>query len=613
MFVSEAMRPFLIKQRVRMVALALAVAFVGVFAGLSFADAAGAGCIVPSDNLKVTSDVVLCAGSYTVADVGGDGIIHVEADNVSLQCQGTVIRSPHDGSWGSGIAIGDHRGIRVEGCHIELYGTGLGFRNVSDVQIVDNVFVIGGPVGMEGKGLQMGNDQPVSNILISGNVFRGDGNGVSYAVNYDAPAPVRNFVFDNNRVETDIDGFVIGGANSDSEFTVTNNVFTKSGGEILALHFVKGRSTVKGNIFDSPSSVLFNESKDIVVEDNQLRLAHFQIEGTTDSTFSRNFVSGGTNISRSNEAGNAPSVRNVFTNNVMDSVQSWSIRMNDASDNLFVNNTMLGANGCSVSLESESERNTFRNNIVADFGTSAAVCLDDAALVGFVADYNDYYAAEGLLFKIGGENYTSLAEWRAATGQDAHTLNVDPLLKAVQREDYHLTKYSKLINAGDPLSEFPSDDMDGDIRPTAGRYEIGADEFAPELTINGIRVAGEMAYPDGEPEAQLIIDDRSGNSDEVQYAITTDHGTNWLQQDGTVGAAPYFSSQTHWRHQNLAWRTTYEYRVKVRDAGTDAESPLSLCALQLSTGTEARAPRKPGNPLHAHDRLLQRYECVNEQ
>lgn len=611
MFVTQAFRVWESKKRVMSIAMVLGVAFIGVFAGLAYADAAGKSCVTPADDLNITSDTVLCSGSYTVSDVGGDGVIRVGADNVSIQCQDTTIKSSHDGSWGSGIVIGDHRGVRVEGCRIELYGNGFALRNASDVQIVNNFIMIGGSLGSEGKGLQMGSDMQVSNILISGNVFRGKGNGVSYDVN--EGGSVKNFVFDGNRVESQIDGFTIGGRNTDSEFTVTNNVFTEAAGEILALHFVKGPSRVSGNIFDSPSSVLFNESRYITVDNNQLRLAHFQIEGTTDSVWNRNFISGGINIARSNEQGNAPSARNLFTNNVMDSFQSWSVRMNDATDNVFVNNTMLGANGCGVSLESESERNTFRNNIVADFGAAPAVCLDDAALAGFVADYNDYYSVDGLLFKIGDDNYTTLADWRAASGQDNHSLNVDPMLKSVQREDYHLTKYSKLINAGDPFSSFPIDDMDGDVRPTAGRYEIGADEFAPGLTINGVRVAGAVAYPGGLPEGFLVIEDRSMNADGVQYAITTDNGTTWIQADGSVGSTPYFSGKIEWRHKNLAWRTTYEYRVKARDVDEDAETSLSLCALQLSTGTEARNPGRPGNREQALDRLLNSYECRVEQ
>jgi hypothetical protein len=100
-----------------------------------------------------------------------------------------------------------------------------------------------------------------------------------------------------------------------------------------------------------------------------------------------------------------------------------------------------------------------------------------------VSDYNDLYIAYPLNF-IGGpagfvgtvsfaSTYATLADWQAATGQDANSVSVDPLF--VSATDLHLQNASPLRGRGTPLAGI---DTDIDNLPRSSTApDIGADEF----------------------------------------------------------------------------------------------------------------------------------------
>ncbi|MBD2723738.1 Ig-like domain-containing protein [Hymenobacter armeniacus] len=90
-------------------------------------------------------------------------------------------------------------------------------------------------------------------------------------------------------------------------------------------------------------------------------------------------------------------------------------------------------------------------------------------------DYNDYFVSgsQGVLGYLGSDK-TTLADLRTATGQDTHSLNVDPQFSSAT--DLH-TFSAALNNAGVPVSGVTVD-IDGDTRSTT-TPDIGADEYTP--------------------------------------------------------------------------------------------------------------------------------------
>ncbi|KPK79713.1 MAG: hypothetical protein AMS27_17750 [Bacteroides sp. SM23_62_1] len=89
----------------------------------------------------------------------------------------------------------------------------------------------------------------------------------------------------------------------------------------------------------------------------------------------------------------------------------------------------------------------------------------------FQSDYNNFY---------GGEGVFDLAAWQASSGQDAHSMSVDP--RFVASDDLHVA-HPFLNGAGTPLDRVTTD-IDGEPRNPANP-DIGADEFEPGPAMAG--------------------------------------------------------------------------------------------------------------------------------
>lgn len=80
-----------------------------------------ASCAVPHDDMHVTDSVRLCPGTYELHDQGQEGVVIVDSEGATLDCDGAQLQG--DGS-GVGILVSG-TGASVENCQLRGYGTGV--------------------------------------------------------------------------------------------------------------------------------------------------------------------------------------------------------------------------------------------------------------------------------------------------------------------------------------------------------------------------------------------------------------------------------------------------------------------------------------------------------
>ncbi len=155
-----------------------------------------------------------------------------------------------------------------------------------------------------------------------------------------------------------------------------------------------------------------------------------------------------------------------------------------------VNNTLAG-NGSHGAYYYRASGGTcnFRNNIVHTDG-AGKVCFYIQSSLSGTFDYNTYYATGGAgVGYNAGATRPTLGEWRTSTGQDANSLNVNPLFVNPAGGDYHVmstegsyhdgawtddAQSSPTIDAGQPDSTWPYD-YEAEPCPNGSRINQGFD------------------------------------------------------------------------------------------------------------------------------------------
>lgn len=199
-----------------------------------------------------------------------------------------------------------------------------------------------------------------------------------------------------------------------------------------------------------------------VIVDNGDGGAGVNCDGVQDSVIRNNLILGGhaSGITLYRIDGAEPSRRNLVINNTVVNASSgrWGITIRDGStDNTVVNNIFIS-------------RHSFRG----------AMDVHEDSQPGLVSDYN---AVEDVFTENGGDDGgLTLAQWRAATGQDMNSfvatesaLFVAPSAGDFASADYHLKAGSPALNAGTQAG-VAQYDFEGDFRRSGASVDIGADE-----------------------------------------------------------------------------------------------------------------------------------------
>src|SRR5262245_2905098 len=146
-----------------------------------------------------------------------------------------------------------------------------------------------------------------------------------------------------------------------------------------------------------------------------------------------------------------------------------------STGNVVANNTVLIAPDGRWALQilDGSAGNIVRNNVFYNSGSfRGSLNISANSLPSFTSDYN---AVMDRFTTNDGGSVLTLSQWRAATGQDAHSLVATPAQLFVNPAgaDFHLSAGSPAVDAGTPLFAPPTD-LEGTIRPSGSGLDIGA-------------------------------------------------------------------------------------------------------------------------------------------
>ena len=165
----------------------------------------------------------------------------------------------------------------------------------------------------------------------------------------------------------------------------------------------------------------------------------------------------------------------------------FAIRSGSNAGISFFYNTLLVVgdtveNSFALRIEFPTSVKEIKNNILMN--TARGRALYYQGTIGIESDFNDLFSEGNTLVTWNSSNYSDLASYQAARGQDINSLNVNPSF--LSNNDPHLNDFI-LNNAGTPLAEVTID-IDGEPRHQT-TPDIGADEFEP-LGFKGIFTIG---------------------------------------------------------------------------------------------------------------------------
>jgi hypothetical protein len=270
-------------------------------------------------------------------------------------------------------------------------------------------------------------------------------------------------------------------------------------------------------------------------------------------------------------------VNNLLYHNKAGGISGWDDGYGTqwgSKENVILHNTIYfrpGEGRWCVSLKNGSTGNVLQNNLLHGGARGALEFDSDSSIL---SDYNLLRRAGSAQVATNEDTGVSwtLAQWQAASGNDTHSRDADPLFVSLTAPvDFHLQAGSPGLDAGVSRPDVTAD-LEGSTRPQNGGWDLGCYERtgtttppppAPELTA-----PTNLAAVGGRRQITLTWTQSTGAS-VVQnriYRATASGGP--YTRVATISAATQFVDKKRTRG------VTYYYRVTAVDSG-GMESPMS--------------------------------------
>jgi len=209
-------------------------------------------------------------------------------------------------------------------------------------------------------------------------------------------------------------------------------------------------------------------------------------------------------------------------------------------NNRILNNTIVMADdgrwAITISQPSCINNHVFNNIIYSYHSWRGCIVIPSSDLTGFQSDYNvvmDRFSADD------DNSVITLSDWQAL-GYDAHSLIAAPAALFVDPfgHDYHLRADSSAVDAGIALPDV-SHDLVGRVRPWGAAYDIGAYEYAADLSLHLplILKAWIAPTPTATPTATLALELEVVVLTEVMVDMDPDWWSPQLEVDTTDPSA----------------------------------------------------------------------------
>ncbi|EHS57084.1 choice-of-anchor Q domain-containing protein, partial [Paenibacillus sp. Aloe-11] len=312
----------------------------------------------------------------------------------------------------------------------------------------------------------------IHDLTISGNelynLVLGSSESLVLNGNVDGFAVTDNLIHNNDNIGIDLIGF---------EGTAPNTAYDQA-----------RNGLVKGNRVYNNSS---NNNPSYTKDDNSA--GGIYVDGGKDSIIEQNYSYNndiGIEIA-SEHTGKATSnitVRsNVIYNNRLtgiamggyDDERGSTVNCKIVNNTLYKNDTLGGGSG-QLFVQYDTQNNVIKNNIFVASSTDVLIYNEYTKNSGNVVDYNLYFApagSSGVNWTWKNKEYTGFSAYKKGTGNDAHSLFIDPKFVNAANGDFHLQSSSPAIDAGDTdRAIIGTLDIDGKSRVQGAAVNIGAYE-----------------------------------------------------------------------------------------------------------------------------------------
>ena len=305
--------------------------------------------------------------------------------------------------------------------------------------------------------LKLGNSEA---LVLNGNV-------ANFAV-------TKNLVHDNDNIGIDLIGF---------ESMAPDPVYDQARDGLVSENVIYNIDTISNPAYfgeQSAAGIYVDGGTRIVIERNRVYQSNFGVEIASE---------------HQGKATSYVTVRNnlIYNNHVAglalggyDTLRGSTHHCVIVNNTFFHNDSNQAGNG-ELYIQFDTYDNVIKNNILAANDQSLFITNAYTQNSNNVVDYNLFFASAGAdnsEWQWKNVFYQGFDAYRAATGNDAHSLFADPQFVSAATPDLHLPAGSPAIDMGENLTDVGSVDFDGQIRVQNGVVDMGALEWTAVILDN---------------------------------------------------------------------------------------------------------------------------------